>query len=144
MATEPTRIPTKISRDAFYTEYSTAQEKYEIITKIAYHRYQLDWMRHHGITLNDYWKLASDYFFEDRGDWYDFVDWLHERGFDGELWADYNEFCQNEYYDRELMYRLLDRWMYEWYIEDIPTHGQPGVPQYPDEEIPDDDENWSY
>ena len=139
MAHEPQRIPTMITPEIFRDAYPSTQEKYEIVTKVAYFRYQLKWMEEHGITLNAYWQKASEYFFTERGDWYDFVDWLHQNGFDGEIWSDYNEFCQNEYYDREFMYRLLDGWMYEWYIEDIKTHDQHPMP---DSEFPDD--NWSY
>lgn len=77
--------------------------------KRAYEAYKLDWMIRHGYALTDLVKEVSAYMREAEEDdvVFSFNIWELEYGFNGEIWACYEEFCENEYQDKEYIKQLL-------------------------------------
>ena len=76
--------------------------------KRAYEAYKLDWMIQHGHTLADLIKEVGEYMEEMAEDIVCSFDmWEFECGFNGEIWACYEEFCENEYQDKEYIKQLL-------------------------------------
>ena len=74
----------------------------------AYEAYKLDWMIQHGYTLTDLIKEVGIYMKECEENIRDsFDDWEFECGFGGEIWACYDEFCENEYQNKEYIKQLL-------------------------------------
>ena len=81
------------------------------IAQLCYELYKIDWESDHKITAKrkranvlDYYKglLNGDYD-ED----YTYEDYLDEFGYDGEIYACYDEFLDNEYLDTDYMCSLL-------------------------------------
>ena len=91
------------------------------IQKIAYERYQMEWMLTHGITMRDLYSVAEDA--SDFG--YLFEEYLESHGFGcGTLWVCFEEFLQAEYQDIAHMEALLrysggSEDLFAEYIEDI-------------------------
>lgn len=84
------------------------------LREIAYQRYQLKWMLEHGKSLEDLKNklLDGEQFIKDCGDkatvsgaWDEF----EEYGFDGEIYACYDEFLDNEFRDVDYMKTLLNK-----------------------------------
>lgn len=76
--------------------------------KRAYEAYKLDWMIQHGYTLSDFIKEIGGYMEESEEDIVcSFDNWEFDCGFNGEIWACYEEFCENEYQDKEYVKQLL-------------------------------------
>ncbi len=78
------------------------------IEDLAYELYKVDWMRsisakRQAKALKNWYKETDE---EERED-YTFEDYLDEVGFDGEIYACYDEFLDNEYQDEEYMQKLL-------------------------------------
>ena len=90
------------------------------IKKIAYEKYKLDWMLHHGYTLEDLISELSDCMEEANEDLVVVFDvWTSDYGFGSEIWVCFNEFIDNEYQDEGYMRQLLTWEEYEKYQEDI-------------------------
>ncbi len=92
------------------------------IKEKAYNKYQLDWMRSHGKSLDDLvehmtesWKNADEkaIFTPIRAFFH-----VEEAGFDGEIWACFDEFLETEYQDMEYMSGLLNPDEYAEYLTD--------------------------
>ena len=89
------------------------------INDIAYEKYKLDWMMSHGYTLVDLAAQIRDVqevnpninaigaLFE----------WENDLGFDGEIWACYDEFMDSEFLDKEYMAMILGCDEYKKYLE---------------------------
>ena len=80
--------------------------------KRAYEAYKLDWMIQHGYTLADLIKELKSCVEEvDEDEFIDlntiFEGWEYDYGFHSEIWACYDEFCENEYQDKEYIKQLL-------------------------------------
>ena len=94
------------------------------IRELAYELYKMDWMRRIscGIqmdTLKDYYQETTK---EDR-EVYTFEDYIFEFGYQGRLYACYNEFLRTEYLDESYMRSLFyknDNLLKE-YQEDLKT-----------------------
>ena len=86
---------------------------------IAYEKYQYNWMMSHGYTFLSISDVAADWFNEKLADAdYDtpFLEYLNSRGFDGEIWACFEEFISTEYQDASYMEHLLtDKEFQEYY-----------------------------
>lgn len=87
------------------------------IKKNAYEKYKLRWMIDHGYTLADL-MVAMQPIYENYEiiniDLYSlFIDWESDAGFNGSIWACYEEFLQNEFLDDDYMRSLLlpEEWM---------------------------------
>ena len=79
------------------------------ITEIAYEKYKLDWMRAHGYTLKDLIAELENMREEEPSTYLQslFEDWEYGFGFNSEIWACYDEFMDNEFWDHEYMFNLL-------------------------------------
>lgn len=81
------------------------------ISQLCYELYKIDWKHSHMITKDREMDSLKNYFEDARyfpdGD-YSYNNYLEERGYDGELYACYDEFCETEYLDEEYIKYLLD------------------------------------
>lgn len=88
----------------------------------AYQKYQLDWMLSHGKSLDDLMDCMQGWWEDDETrEWCSpktaFAD-FEKAGFDGELWACFDEFLESEYLDIPYMRRLLTAKEFEEYLQD--------------------------
>lgn len=91
------------------------------ISKIAYAKYQLDWMIAHGHSITELLRELELMRQEDpeRSILAMFEDWEYGFGFSGEVWACYDEFLETEYLDEAYMKHLLTETEYALYcLED--------------------------
>lgn len=79
----------------------------EKIKKIAYQKYQMDWLDQHGHTLAD---LKETRIFQKH---------MEEYGFQGEIWASFEEFLCMEYQDKSYMKGLLTKEEWEEYLKTV-------------------------
>lgn len=90
------------------------------IKQIAYEKYKLDWMLHHGYTLKDLIDELSSCMEEANEDLVVVFDiWASDYGFGSEIWVCFQEFIDNEYQDEGYMKQLLNWEEYEKYQEDM-------------------------
>ena len=94
------------------------------IVKIAYEKYKLDWMIGHDHTLYElmcHLDIMQEE--EDKTAVYSlYKDWEYGFGFNGEMWACYDEFMDYVFYDKNYMKALLkeDEWnAYLQYINEV-------------------------
>ena len=80
------------------------------ISKLCYELYKIDWKHSHNITkdiemdkIKDYYESLVDSDIE-----YTYDEYLEEFGYDGQIYVCYEEFCDNEYQDKQYMCQLLD------------------------------------
>lgn len=104
------------------------------ITKIAYEKYRLDWMIRHNHTLTELMEFmevaqldAPTAFARVL-----FSYWESNCGFDGELWACYDEFMQTEFLNVAYMENILTNTEFDVYVEWLAS-------QEPEEEPEQDD-----
>lgn len=94
-----------------------------MISKLCYELYKIDWKRYHMITEEremDCWKDYFEYVENMNFEEYTYNDYLKEFGYNGEMYAYYDEFCNTEYYDREYMCSLLSNSkLIEMYYKDM-------------------------
>lgn len=94
------------------------------ISKLCYELYKVDWKRSH-ITHDIEMDNIKDYYegLVDSDDEYTYEDYVFEFGYDGMLYACYDEFLNAEYLDKEYIRYLLDNEkLIEMYLTDIVTH----------------------
>lgn len=94
----------------------------------AYERYRLRWMASHGKTVSGLFSAVSEYaesLEEDEDRICDkhamaelFDDWEREYGFDGEIWACYDEFLGAEYLDFDYMVNQFSGKEQALYVQD--------------------------
>ena len=90
------------------------------VRTLAYELYKIDWMRRISADrLMDFVKQYYDDTKVDLADVADIEDVLEEFGFDGELYACYDEFVESEYRDKAYMKALLNDAQYAEYEADI-------------------------
>lgn len=92
------------------------------IKRKTYDRYRLDWMTSHGITLEVINKAVSEFIntrIEDPECKMSFSEYIEERGFDGMIWACFEEFLECEYRDASYVKTLLSEVDYAIYLVDI-------------------------
>lgn len=79
------------------------------IAHLCYELYKLDWESDHKITPKRKRDALFDYYkgLVDDDETYTYEDYLDEFGYDGEIYACYDEFLDNEYLDDEYMHILL-------------------------------------
>ena len=92
----------------------------------AYQLYKFDWLASHGYTMEDViYKVISildecDFDFKNfnlsGNDAKYVLDLLEETGFNGEIYACYSEFLNNEFQDKEYIRRLLNDTDYQKYL----------------------------
>jgi len=83
---------------------------------MLYEKYKTEWMLEHGITMNEFIRVLDDYRTEQEQDGAEFnsiEDVLDSfeadsNGFDGEIWACYDEWEENEFFE-ELCDRIRDK-----------------------------------
>ena len=86
--------------------------KYGNIRDIAYTMYKIDWINSHISAerqleaIRKYYKDLQECISEGYQE-ISLEEWIEENGFDGEIYACYDEFCENEYVDMEYMHSLL-------------------------------------
>ena len=81
--------------------------KEERLKKEAYRKYQLDWISNHGYSVKDIIDEVLGFGFPGGAEDYQPYNTLLESGINGELFAGFYEFCNNEYLDSEYIYSLL-------------------------------------
>lgn len=94
------------------------------ISKLCYELYKVDWKRSH-ITHDIEMDNIKDYYegLVDSDDEYTYEDYVFEFGYDGMLYACYDEFLNAEYLDKEYIRYLLDNEkLIKMYLADIATH----------------------
>lgn len=92
------------------------------IKQKAYEKYQLDWMASHGKSLDDLVDCVQAWWEDDETREFcspktAFAD-FEKAGFDGEIWACFDEFLEIEYRDMEYMGSLLNPDEYIEYLMD--------------------------
>ena len=83
---------------------------------MLYEKYKTEWMLEHGITMNEFIRVLDDYRIEQEQDGTEFnsiEDVVNSfeadsNGFDGEIWACYDEWQDNEFFE-ELRDRIRDK-----------------------------------
>lgn len=87
------------------------------IKKIAYEKYQLDWMIAHGHSITELLRELECMRQEDpeQSIFAMFEEWEYSFGFGGEVWACYDEFLETEYKNESYMKALLTETEYELY-----------------------------
>lgn len=82
------------------------------IQKLAYELYKIDWKQSHMITpqvekdaLKDYYEGLTNSDFDDEFNYEEYID---EFGYDGQIYACYDEFLDSEFQDKEYMRSLID------------------------------------
>lgn len=83
---------------------------------MLYEQYKTGWMLEHGITMNEFIRVLDDYRIEQEQDGTEFnsiQDVVNSfeadsNGFDGEMWACYDEWEENEFFE-ELCDRIRDK-----------------------------------
>lgn len=80
------------------------------ISKLCYELYKIDWKYDHHITPEVEKDNMKNYYneFVLNGSEYTYEDFLNEFGYDGDLYVCYEEFCDNEYNDKEYICSLLN------------------------------------
>lgn len=92
------------------------------IRKLCYELYKIDWKHSHMITKEREMDSIKDYYegLIDNDNEYTYEDYIEEFGYDGELYACFEEFCGAEYYEVDYMCTLLDNdKLINMYHEDI-------------------------
>ena len=94
------------------------------IRELAYELYKMDWMRRISCdvqmdTLKDYYQETTE---EDR-EVYTFEDYIFEFGYQGQLYACYEEFLEEEYLDESYIktFFLYNDDLLKEYQEDLKT-----------------------
>lgn len=79
------------------------------IAHLCYELYKIDWEQEHKITPTRKIANVFDYYegLVDDDETYTYKDYLDEFGYDGETYACYDEFLDNEYLDSDYMCSLL-------------------------------------
>lgn len=95
------------------------------ITEIAYEKYKLNWMLSHGHTLTDLITELENMIEEEPSTSLQslFEDWEYGFGFNSEIWASYEEFMDNEFWDDEYMCSLLTMNEFITYLEYLKENG---------------------
>lgn len=95
------------------------------IKEKAYQLYKLDWLASHNYTLDDVlkkvWTIINHIDFNIEVET-DLMDAFEEVGFNGEIYACFDEFIDSEYQDRQYMECLLggtESDDYKAYIKDV-------------------------
>lgn len=94
---------------------------------LAYTLYKIDWLRrisHDRIAdlVKNYYEEQKDCSFDD----WTIEDYFNECGFNGEMYACFDEFIDTEYRDKEYMQKLLDNSaLYDEYLANIKTLNDP-------------------
>jgi hypothetical protein len=92
------------------------------ISKLCYELYKIDWKHSHNITKDIERDNIKDYYegLVDSDTEYTYDEYLEEFGYDGQIYVCYEEFCDNEYQDKQYMCELLDNEkLIKLYHEDI-------------------------
>lgn len=119
-----------------------------VCTKMVnlYEKYKTEWMLEHGITMNEFIRVLDNYRTEQEQEGAEFnsiEDVLDSfeadsNGFDGEIWACYNEWQDDEFFE-ELCDRVRDKACMTWGKEDgqivfhTPVDGHEKITLNPDE-----------
>ena len=87
--------------------------------KYAYEKYKLDWMISHSYTLYDL-AVTLEYMRDEMP--HEKIstilsEWEDHEGFDGEIWACFDEFFETEYRDADYMRGILTPGEYSTYLK---------------------------
>lgn len=110
-----------------------------------YEKYKTEWMLEHGITMDEFIRMLDNFRIEQEQDGVEFnsiedvLDCFEadSNGFDGEMWACYNEWQDDEFFE-ELCDRVRDKVRIDWEEEaenlvfHTPVDGHEDVVLYPD------------
>lgn len=98
-----------------------------MIRKLCYELYKIDWKHSHMITSEREIDSVKNYYqglVDDDTD-YTYNDYLEEFGYNGELYSCFDEFCDNEYDDKEYICGLLDdEKLISLYLKDIENNNK--------------------
>ena len=112
---------------------------------MLYEKYKTEWMLEHGITMSEFVRVLDNYRTEQEQDGAEFnsiEDALDSfetdsNGFDGEMWACYDEWEENEFFE-ELCDRIRDKACMSWgedgqIVFHTPVDGHKKIMLNPDE-----------
>ena len=86
------------------------------LKRIAYEKYQLDWLKNHNFSIKDLLqKIEKIPFSRERNIVEDKLDAFEEIGFDGEIYVCFKEFLDNEFQEKDYMKFLLTEEEFEEY-----------------------------
>lgn len=97
------------------------EERIMSIKDVAYRKYQWHWLISHDYNIGNLDDIASDWFNERLSNPKDdgsLSDYILEHGFNGSIWACYDEFMDVEYQDAAYMKSLLSNKEYADYCKD--------------------------
>ena len=109
----------------YIEELEHAPTFHTAISNMCYELYMIDWKRQHNIGRNEEAASVKQYYkyLEEIGEddsYFPYKNYLNEFGFNGEIWACFNEFCLAEYRDGDYIRGLLgDEELIAMYRDDI-------------------------
>ena len=88
------------------------------LERIAYEKYQLDWLKNHNFSIKDLLQeIETIPFSREVNIVEDKLAAFEEIGFNGELYVYFNEFLDNEFQDKDYMKFLLTKEEFEEYLK---------------------------
>lgn len=88
------------------------------LERIAYEKYQLDWLKNHNFSIKDLLQeIETIPFSREVNIVEDKLAAFEEIGFNGELYVCFNEFLDNEFQDKDYMKFLLTKEEFEEYLK---------------------------
>lgn len=94
----------------------------EMVKKIIYELYKVDWEREHKITPDIKRSFMIDYYkYLFNPEEYSFQDYLEEFGYNGELYLSFEDFLKNEYLKEDYVRGLIneDKDLLDIYLIDL-------------------------
>ena len=109
-----------VKNEWWITNPNYEEENKMNIKQIAYEKYKLDWMLHHGYTLTQLIGELSACIEEANDDLETVFDvWENDYGFGSEIWVCFGEFITSEYQDKHYMKQLLTKAEYDEYRKEV-------------------------
>ena len=107
-----------------YKNYTAYDKSVPNIQRLAYELYKTNWMARISTerqldALKNYYELQRESEAHNQSYSYDMNDYIQESGYDGEIYACFDEFLDNEYLDKDIMRGLLNDAQYDNYLEDL-------------------------
>lgn len=86
------------------------------LERIAYEKYQLDWLKNHNFSIKDLLQeIETVPFSRERNVVEDKLEAFEEIGFNGEIYVCFEEFLDNEFQEKDYMKFLLTEEEFEEY-----------------------------
>lgn len=104
---------------SYYKAFLSEQISKRNIRKLAYELYKIEWLA--AISTEQKKNAVRDYYeyLTPETEYIPFKCYLEEFGYDGDFYATFDEFIENEYQNKEYMKNLLSDKEYQLYLIDI-------------------------